>query len=237
MSYTIYTLTDTRDGEIRYVGATELPLSMRLQYHVNDANSPDKQSPRVRWLRGLMKEGLKPTIEKVDSVENTSSDEAGKREDKWIEFYEEQGCDLLNVRGGGAGLYPRDGLSQWALKRLGIVPDAEVAEHEGKHVQTIFYWRKKLGIPSCRDQARLVGLVWPDTEIIGMWRNIQKAKLSFDDMGILSPCHYNMWIRRLHEKADSINGHDLGYKVIVLSFNDLAAKLEAERDEKFPEVT
>jgi len=109
--FTIYTLKDPRTGAIRYVGATKLPLFLRLEHHMNDIYSDGKVSPRVQWLRDLAGNGLKAEIEAVATVNTVDPREAGDQEQLWIEHFREQGCDLLNVRRGG----------RWTLSPRGTI--------------------------------------------------------------------------------------------------------------------
>ena len=150
MSYTIYALKDPHTGEIRYVGATHLPLFMRLKFHVGDTSCNDKDSLRVQWLRELAGLGLSPSIEEVEALSTDNPVDVGNKESEWMDHFRELGCDLLNVRDGGAGLHSRDGPSQWALDNLGKMPDTRIARREDKHPMTVRYWRHKRGIPRFR---------------------------------------------------------------------------------------
>lgn len=97
----IYVLFDPRDGRLRYVGWTTATLVVRLCQHLSEARfRPDAPTYRIRWLRKLLRLGLRPTIKRVEHV---SVKRGPVREQYWIKFYRKRGCDLVNSTDGGEG--------------------------------------------------------------------------------------------------------------------------------------
>lgn len=96
MTNRIYSLTDPRDGRIRYIGVTSGSLANRLKGHLQRARQGEN-SHRARWMRVLLGLGLKPIIALVEETEDRS------REIYWIGHYRSVGCDLTNCTEGGDG--------------------------------------------------------------------------------------------------------------------------------------
>ena len=64
MTGTVYTLTDPRDGTIRYVGKTTKPLAERLAGHLSSPTNPAMQV----WIGTLRMQRLAPVITQIASV-------------------------------------------------------------------------------------------------------------------------------------------------------------------------
>lgn len=93
----IYVLRDPRTNEIRYVGKTVKPLNDRLASHINDSKT--KKSHRGRWIASLLKIGLSPIIEMIE----TCGDNWAERERFWIAHYRAATEKLTNECDGGEG--------------------------------------------------------------------------------------------------------------------------------------
>ena len=93
MEIHIYGLIDPRDGQLRYIGATRNSLKARLSVHLSSAKGGGK-SPRVRWLQGLMRDGLRPEIFTIEVVDGLQEAEA---ERFYIQYFSYLGCRLTNV--------------------------------------------------------------------------------------------------------------------------------------------
>jgi hypothetical protein len=57
----IYILIDPRDNTVRYVGKTSNP-KYRLSGHISECKKENILHRRAKWIRNLLKEGLKPII-------------------------------------------------------------------------------------------------------------------------------------------------------------------------------
>jgi|ERR1039458_4243011 hypothetical protein len=102
---TIYVLLDPRDEihwlNIRYVGLTTVPLSIRVVQHVSSAKTGRTQ--RVcEWVRELLADNLRPSIY---AIEATDSLWATRVEQRWAKWLTSLGCSLLN--GSSAGEFHR----------------------------------------------------------------------------------------------------------------------------------
>lgn len=86
----IYTLSDTTG--VRYIGQATNPTS-RYSAHIIKARAGHK-ADSAEWIRSLLSKGEKPTM---TIVETCNRKEAYLREWYWIEHYEKQGCDLVNM--------------------------------------------------------------------------------------------------------------------------------------------
>jgi hypothetical protein len=96
----IYTLSDPRTGEIRYVGKTTKTLKRRLQEHLNDAQSQKKPFYVYRWIRGLTAAGELPLIREIA----VAGSDWAEQEQHWIAFYRDSGARLTNATVGGEGV-------------------------------------------------------------------------------------------------------------------------------------
>lgn len=92
----IYTLSDPRDGAVRYVGATSIAPVRRLAVHLTP-RSLSFRSARSLWIESLLTEGLRPVIRVVETVPDCEWEETERR---WIAHYGDQ---LTNIAKGGHG--------------------------------------------------------------------------------------------------------------------------------------
>jgi hypothetical protein len=97
-SVVIYVLIDPRDQQIRYVGQTQQSLARRLADHCR-TDRPDT-SHKGRWVARLLRLGLRPSIQVVQTVDQRSWPAA---ERYWIGYYRSIGCSLTNGTEGGDG--------------------------------------------------------------------------------------------------------------------------------------
>jgi hypothetical protein len=93
----IYTLTDPRTNEVRYVGKAN-NVSQRYQAHLNRAR--DHQTHKRNWINSLRILGLKPILEIIDVV---PINEWVFWETYWVGQMKAWGCDLTNNTLGGDG--------------------------------------------------------------------------------------------------------------------------------------
>lgn len=89
----IYVLLDPRDGTVRYVGKTSLPVQERLAQHV--ARPPNGRV--AAWFRELAGLGLSPGVEVLTSC---SARTWQGREKYWISYFLKR-AHLMNADPGG----------------------------------------------------------------------------------------------------------------------------------------
>jgi predicted GIY-YIG superfamily endonuclease len=103
---TLYLLLDPRTDEVRYVGITKHDINRRFASHIQDSYNKRHQSHRVRWLRSLREQGLKPAIRKYRDVEE------GERwqdaEIAAVAHFKKLGARLVNGTVGGDGTTGRE---------------------------------------------------------------------------------------------------------------------------------
>jgi hypothetical protein len=110
---TIYTLTDPRDGRIRYVGKTKQDPLERLAGHLASASNP---AMRV-WLNALAIQGITP---RIDIVATPPLDRMDEEEQRQIRRHADAGHRLFNAphyHRNIADLYQTASLTPAALKR------------------------------------------------------------------------------------------------------------------------
>lgn len=90
-------LVDPTTGKVRYIGQSR-HVDRRYSQHLRASQT--KTFPVALWIRGLVDQGLRPSMSVIDSV---SEDEWEEAEKDYIAVYRELGCDLLNVTSGGQG--------------------------------------------------------------------------------------------------------------------------------------
>jgi hypothetical protein len=96
----IYSLSDPRNDEIRYVGQTTYPLEKRYKEHIRNAKySKTKNHSVYRWINELIDVGLLPMISLLDTCEIESLND---KEIYWIGKY--FGKNLTNMTKGGDGI-------------------------------------------------------------------------------------------------------------------------------------
>lgn len=94
----IYTLSDPRTNQIRYVGKTVKSLKERLSNHVclrkNEVNY------RTNWIKSILKSGNVPIINQIDCTIWSKSQDL---EIYWIKKFKDEGYSLVNSTKGGEG--------------------------------------------------------------------------------------------------------------------------------------
>lgn len=93
----IYMLSDPDTGDVRYVGKTK-DREARLKVH---AAGGKEQNYRGNLLRSFRVQGIKPYLTTLDEV---PENEWPMWEAAYIQFFREQGCNLVNTTSGGEGV-------------------------------------------------------------------------------------------------------------------------------------
>jgi hypothetical protein len=103
MPWCVYTLTDPRTNEVRYVGwTTNLPR--RFREHLSEGRRRHSQSRKHTWISGVIADGFLPI---ATVVEEGMGPEWEAVERKWIAAYRALGCELTNETSGGNGMLGR----------------------------------------------------------------------------------------------------------------------------------
>lgn len=93
----IYSLSDPRTNEIRYVGKSD-NLNLRLIEHVRKHKY--SITHKNNWIKSLLNKNLTPNIDILDIVPIT---EWGFWETHWINLIKAWGFNLTNIASGGRG--------------------------------------------------------------------------------------------------------------------------------------
>lgn len=97
----IYTLSDPRDNQIRYVGKTVKKLKDRFMDHLSESERGIK-TYKCNWVRKLLKEDVIPEINLLDEV---IEEDWVFWETYWISQMKEWGFRLTNQTNGGEGTH------------------------------------------------------------------------------------------------------------------------------------
>jgi|SRR5579872_2645937 len=95
----VYILSDPRSDDVRYVGKTHRPLTVRLKQHTTPS-ALRKDTHKTHWIKSLLEQDVRPAIELVEEVEDGKVDDA---ERFWIEQFRSLGFKLTNATLGGEG--------------------------------------------------------------------------------------------------------------------------------------
>lgn len=102
MEVYIYYLRCPKTKEIRYVGRTRQELKLRLRGHITKSrNSPKSTNHKNNWIKSILSEGLKPTIEYVETVYGWA--DSHLRERQLINEMLNKGFRLVNSDDRGEG--------------------------------------------------------------------------------------------------------------------------------------
>ncbi len=99
MKVFIYSLSDPRSDEVRYVGKAVDP-EKRLYGHTLVFRS---NTHKTAWIKSLRKLGLKPKMEILEALDDCSDAEWQESERFWIRYLRFLGCRLTNAVDGGYG--------------------------------------------------------------------------------------------------------------------------------------
>lgn len=99
MTTYIYTLSDPRTLQVKYVGKTT-NIKMRYYNHTNFRSLVNKRTHVSNWVMNLKRSNLLPILEIIDE---TTDDNWVNLEQYWISQFKCWGFDLCNHTGGGEG--------------------------------------------------------------------------------------------------------------------------------------
>lgn len=110
--HVIYVLKDPRTNEIRYVGYS-CNAKQRFQHHLWDAENRRHNYYKDRWLRSLLKLGLKPVMTTIEIVTKRN----WKSRERFHIARLKKTCRLTNLSAGGEGIdVPRTKI--WAQRMV-----------------------------------------------------------------------------------------------------------------------
>lgn len=136
----IYTLTDPRDSQCRYVGKTKNPLD-RSGKHKSLSNNKNLFNHTANWLVNLLSDGYEPIFEIIDEIE-------GKNwqwlEIYWIAQFRAWGFDLTNLTEGGDGI---DGYSHTNESKHKISESSKKLWQNKEHIDKMKLKHKGLKNP------------------------------------------------------------------------------------------
>jgi hypothetical protein len=137
----IYTLSDPRTNEIRYIGKTN-NLIKRFNKHINESKLSTK-SHKKAWINQLLKLNLKPIIEVIDIV---PKNEWVFWETYWISQFRTWGFDLVNNTNGGEGV--SIGNKPWNVGTKGVLKPNITTFKEGNKIGEVTRFKKgdRIGI-------------------------------------------------------------------------------------------
>jgi len=126
----IYSLSDPRTGEVRYIGKANNP-KMRLRHHLC-VRKKDCFTKTRGWIISLKNQGLVPLMEIVDEVEFSTWD---FWEMHYISLYKSWGFTLTNHQKGGYGgrdfaVFPEETKLKMRLAHLGVKHSPEAKEKQ-----------------------------------------------------------------------------------------------------------
>lgn len=98
----IYVLEDPETGAVRYVGRSIDPES---RYKAHMGNKANTHSRKDLWLANLKAHGKEPKLVIVEV--GIKWKDAADVEQKWIDFFGQEGADLLNGSRGVLGAPPK----------------------------------------------------------------------------------------------------------------------------------
>lgn len=96
----IYTLTDPRNQEIRYVGKTTNLKARKYNHYQGRA-----KTHCGNWIRQLLSLGFFPEMKVIDQVDSNNNDDWIELEQYWIQYHKDNGSDLTNLSSGGEGCF------------------------------------------------------------------------------------------------------------------------------------
>lgn len=95
-AFSVYTLSDPRTGQVRYVGMSN-NVEIRYSTHLVDRCNATK----IAWIQELKVNQLAPVLSVIET--ELTLDVAKKRELHWIRYHLDQGMPLVNISGVPAG--------------------------------------------------------------------------------------------------------------------------------------
>lgn len=133
----IYVLCDPRESDpikrVRYVGKTN-DLKVRYRFHRYESANTHK----ARWFSSILKLGLKPLMEVIESGDDDTKWENAEREQ--IARHRKLGCNLTNATDGGEGV---KGMGADARAKIGAAHRGKIMSPESRALMSMQRLGKK----------------------------------------------------------------------------------------------
>lgn len=113
--YRIYTISSEEDVDnIKYVGCTTKELNERLSGHKYTIRLKKSYHPFYSWLNDQYSNNIKVVIKLIEECDIHSWKE---REQYWIAYYRNIGCDICNKSKGGDGVVLKEDRPKKSIER------------------------------------------------------------------------------------------------------------------------
>lgn len=166
----IYTLTDPRTHEVKYIGKG-MPWISRSRIHLTPRpRRVYSHLPVYRWINKLIRLGLEPHIGCVQEFTTISKEDLCEAEIHWIKHFTDLGCKLLNCTAGGGGML--NPTPEWRKKRS---EDAHKLKHTDTTKEKIA--ASKRGIPRSQSLKDKVSATLTGRKT-GPMNDLHKKKIS-----------------------------------------------------------
>ena len=91
--YSIYTLSDPRTEDVKYIG---ISCNVKARYAQHMSNHKETNPEKKAWIEELKEQHLHPALGILETI--PEKDKALRREVYWIQIYARQGAMLVNMR-------------------------------------------------------------------------------------------------------------------------------------------
>lgn len=213
----IYTLSDPRTNEIRYIGKTN-NLHQRMKEHIKMWGCDKQRCKLDNWKLGLKNNNLCPIFEVLDEV---LVEELDYWEKYWISQMKTWGFKLLNMTEGGDGLINP---SEETRRKIGEKSKGRIPSEETRTKISKSNYNKGSILIVYNDQGEYIN-EYPNSYRAGEALGINYKDISKIINGKMYFIHKFTFFKKAQEKEiPELLQHRINHKYtydVVLSFNDL----------------
>jgi len=171
----IYTLSDPRNNNVRYVGKTDR-INKRLWYHITPTKL-NKNTHKNNWIKKLLKENIKPDIKVIDKVPYK---EWKYWETYWISQMKSWGFNLTNSTSGGDGFGSGKDNPMYGKKRPDLLAMNKSDNHPAKGAKRSDEYKENLS----KVQSKILFKQYTiDGEFIKQWKGFTRSGLELNICG------------------------------------------------------
>lgn len=177
LKYTVYALCEPDSpNTVRYVGVTT-GIRDRGNGHTTHARQ-GKPGPRNEWIRSLLREGKKPLVRTLETIETDRRVVALNAEKKWIAYFNQKGGAVLtNLRRSDKQkevLEPAPHADEYTMTAAAALLDVDVS--------TLRRWCEKSGILPAKGESnkRSHFLTWEQIEALAKKQGRRIAALDME---------------------------------------------------------